>query len=207
MIDSKTESEGHYNDPLSKISMSLYILDSSGSNNKSLSIINKSWLTRQCCYGQTIWTICCACYCYSLKQNIYLGSTVGQVGGKNVVLQQTQACLGKGHVIYCDRFFSHLDLAAYLCSQQTGMVNTSTLTMLPHDLEYLVRSMHRLTIIRRTSNAILEQEKVLRNNCMQKNLFACLFGWTRNSAPRKRKLSLSPTLYQLFPNHSKTNVI
>ena len=48
MIDSKTESEGHFNDPLSKISMSLYILASSGSNNKYLSIINKSWQTRQC---------------------------------------------------------------------------------------------------------------------------------------------------------------
>ena len=48
MIDSKTESEGHFNDPLSKISMSLYILASSGSNNKYLSIINKTWQTRQC---------------------------------------------------------------------------------------------------------------------------------------------------------------
>ena len=96
-------------------------------------------------YGIKLWAICCACSGYSLIQNIYLGSTVGKVGGKDVVLQLTQVYLGKDHVIYCDRFFSHLNLAAFLCSQQTGMVGTSTLTTLPHDIEYIVRNINSLT--------------------------------------------------------------
>ena len=96
-------------------------------------------------YGIKLWAICCACCGYSLKQNIYLGSTVESVGGRDVVLQLTQPYLDKGHVIYCDRFFSHMDLAAYLRSRQTGMIGTSSLTKLPNDLEYLTRNMHPLT--------------------------------------------------------------
>ena len=41
-------------------------------------------------YGIKLWAICCACCGYSLKQNIYLGSTVKSVGGRDVVLQLTQ---------------------------------------------------------------------------------------------------------------------
>ena len=96
-------------------------------------------------YGIKLWAICSACCGYSLKQNIYLGSIVESVGGRDVVLQLTQPYLDEGHVIYCDRFFSHMDLAAYLRSRQTGMVGTSSLTKLPNDLEYLARNMHPLT--------------------------------------------------------------
>ena len=71
-------------------------------------------------YGIKLWAICCACCGYSLKQNIYLGSTVESVGGRDVVLQLTQPYLDKGHVIYCDRFFSHMDLAAYLPTLTTN---------------------------------------------------------------------------------------
>ena len=96
-------------------------------------------------YGIKLWAICCACCGYSLKQNIYLGSTVESVGGRGVVLQLIQPYLDKGHVIYCDRFFFHMDLVAYLRSRQTGVVGTSSLTKLPNDLEYLARNMHPLT--------------------------------------------------------------
>ena len=74
-------------------------------------------------FGIKLWSICCACCGYSLTQNIYLGSTVESVGGRDVVLQLSQAYLDKGHVIYCDRFFSHLDLATNLRSRQTGIQN------------------------------------------------------------------------------------
>ena len=96
-------------------------------------------------YGVKLWSMCCACCGYSLTQNIYLGSTVGPVGGRDVVLRLSEPYLDKGHVIYCDRFFSHLDTAAYLRSRKTGMVGTSSITSLPADLAYLVEHMHPLT--------------------------------------------------------------
>ena len=96
-------------------------------------------------YGIKLWSICCACCGYSLAQDLYLGSTVESVGGRDVVLQLANPYLDKGHIIYCDRFFSHLDLAAYLRSRRTGMVGTSALTQLPSDLQYLVTNMHPLT--------------------------------------------------------------
>ena len=96
-------------------------------------------------YGVKLWAICCACCGYSLTQEIYLGSTAGSVGGRDVVLQLTEPLMDKGHVIYCDRFFSHLDLAAYLRSRKIGMVGTTSLTALPPDLEYLIKQMHPLT--------------------------------------------------------------
>ena len=61
------------------------------------------------------------------------------------MLQLIQPYLDKGHVIYCDRFFFHMDLVAYLRSRQTGVVGTSSLTKLPNDLEYLARNKHPLT--------------------------------------------------------------
>ena len=96
-------------------------------------------------YGVKLWAICCACCGYSLTQNIYLGSSVQSVGGREVVLQLAEPYLDKGHVIYCDRFFSHLDLAAYLRSRKTGMVGTADITSLDQDLKYLVNHMHPLT--------------------------------------------------------------
>ena len=96
-------------------------------------------------YGIKLWAICCECCGYSIKQNIYLEGTVEKVGGRDVVLQLTQPYLEKGHVVYCDRLFSNMDLAAYLRSRQTGMVGTSNLTTLPHDLDYPARNMHPLT--------------------------------------------------------------
>ncbi|KAI6646989.1 piggyBac-derived 2-like [Oopsacas minuta] len=96
-------------------------------------------------YGVKLWSICCSCCGYSLTQNIYLGSTVEKVGGRDVVLQLTEPYLDKGHVKYCDRFFSHLDIAAYLRSRKTGMVGTSNLKSLPADMAYLVHQMHPLT--------------------------------------------------------------
>ena len=96
-------------------------------------------------YGVKLWAICCACCGYSLTQNIYLGSSVQTVGGRDVVLQLSEPYFEKGHVIYCDRFFSHLDLAAYLRSRQTGMVGTADITSLEPDLKYLVNNMHSLT--------------------------------------------------------------
>ncbi|KAI6659396.1 hypothetical protein LOD99_10842 [Oopsacas minuta] len=68
-----------------------------------------------------------------------------KVGGRDVVLQLTEPYLDKGHVIYCDRFFSHLDIAAYLRSRKTGMIGTSNLKSLPADIAYLVHQMHPLT--------------------------------------------------------------
>ena len=98
-------------------------------------------------YGIKHLDICFVCCGYSLKQNstllpIYLGSTVELVGVRVVVLQLTQPYLNKGHVIYCDIFFSDMDLAAYLLSRQTCMVGKSSLSKLPNDLKYLARNMH-----------------------------------------------------------------
>ena len=76
---------------------------------------------------------------------LYLGSTVEAVGGREVVLQLANPYLDKGHIIYCDRFFSHFDIADYLRSRRTGMFGTSALTQLPPDLQYLVTNMHPLT--------------------------------------------------------------
>ena len=76
-------------------------------------------------YGIKLWSICCACCGYSLAQDIYLGSSVESVGGRKVVTQLSEPYLDRGYVIYCDRFFSHLDLGAYLRSRRTGMVGTS----------------------------------------------------------------------------------
>ena len=96
-------------------------------------------------YGIKLWAVACACCGYSLTQNIYLGSSVQSVGGRDVVLQLAEPYFEKGHVIYCDRFFSHLDLAAYLRSRQTGMIGTADITSLEQDLKYLVTKMHPLT--------------------------------------------------------------
>ena len=98
-------------------------------------------------YGVKLWSICCACCGYSLTQNIYLGSTAEKVGGRDVVLQLSEPYLDQGHIKYCDRFFSHLDLAAYLRSRNTGMVGTSNIKYLPTDMTYLVQQMHSLTWI------------------------------------------------------------
>ena len=76
---------------------------------------------------------------------MYLGITAEKVGGRDVVFQLTYRYIDKGHVIYCDRFFSHLDLAAYLRSRITGMVGISNLKSLPADMAYLVLQMHPLT--------------------------------------------------------------
>ena len=96
-------------------------------------------------YGVKLWSICYGCCRYSLTQTIYLGSKSESVGGRDVVLQLSQPFLDKGHVIYCDRFFSHLDLASYLRSRKTGMVGTAGNKSLPLDLNYLVEQMHPLT--------------------------------------------------------------
>ena len=98
-------------------------------------------------YGVKLWGLCCSCCGYSITQEMYLGSTVEVVGGRQVVIQLAEPYFHKGHVIYCDRFFSHLDLAAYLRSVGTGMVGTSNMkpTSLPPDLAYLVDNMHPLT--------------------------------------------------------------
>ena len=63
-------------------------------------------------YGIKLWFICCTCCGCILAQFQYLCSAVEAVGGRDVVLQLANPYLGKGHIIYCDRFFSHLDLAA-----------------------------------------------------------------------------------------------
>ena len=67
-------------------------------------------------------------YATGLAQDLYLESTVEAVGGREVVLQLANPYLDKGHIIYCNQFFYHLDLAAYLRSRITGKVGTSALT-------------------------------------------------------------------------------
>ena len=164
-------------------------------------------------YGIKLWAICCACCSYSLKQNIYLGSTIESVGGRDVVLQLIQPYLDKGHVIYCDRFFSHMDLAAYLRSRQTGMVATSSLTKLPNDLEYLSRNMHPLTWAYKWFNCKAKftyhprAGEALTKNCMLRSLYAYSSEWIRNIEARIRKLSLSPTVYHLSQKHRKISVM
>ena len=95
-------------------------------------------------YGVKLWAICCSCCGYSL-QNLYLGGSVQSEGGKDVVLKLTQPYFDKGYVVYCDRFFSHIDLAAYLRAKSTGLVGTADMKSLPYDLNYLVNIMHPLT--------------------------------------------------------------
>ena len=96
-------------------------------------------------YGIKLWGLCCGCCGYSLRQTIYLGSSAGTVSGRDVVIQLTEPYFDRGHVVYCDRFFSYLDLASYLRSRKTGMVGTSSIVSLPPDLDYLVSHMHPLT--------------------------------------------------------------
>ena len=96
-------------------------------------------------YGVKLWSICCSCCGYSLTQSIYLGGSVESEGGRDVVLELAEPYFDKGHVIYCDRFFSHLDLAAYLRSRSTGLVGTANTKTLPLDLQHLVNVMHPLT--------------------------------------------------------------
>ena len=96
-------------------------------------------------YGVNLWSICCSCCGYSLTQNIYLGSTAEKVCGHEVVLQLAEPFMNRSHIIYCDRFFSHLYLATYLRSRNTGNVGTSNLKSLPADMSYLVQQMHPLT--------------------------------------------------------------
>ena len=47
MIEYKTGSDGYFKEPRSKNSISLYIIDSSGSNNRSLTAVRKSKQSRQ----------------------------------------------------------------------------------------------------------------------------------------------------------------
>ena len=96
-------------------------------------------------YGVKLWGLCCACCGYSLNQSLYLGSSGQAEGGRDVVIQLGEPYFDKGHVIYCDRFFSHLDLAAYLRARSTGLVGTANTNTLPHDLSHLVSIMHPLT--------------------------------------------------------------
>ena len=111
------------------------------------SVVRQYMKSKPTKYGVKLWALCCACCGYSLTQKMYLGSSAGAVTGRDVVLQLTEPYYDKGHVIYCDSFFSHLDLAAYLKSRKTGMVGTSSISMnsLPADLKYLVDNMHPLT--------------------------------------------------------------
>ena len=91
------------------------------------------------------------------------------------MLQLTQPHLDRGHVVYCDKFFSNKDLAAYLRLRQTGMVGTSNLTTLPHDLDYIASNINHSrghlsgSIIRQTTLTTLVEENALRYSCMQKN--------------------------------------
>ena len=78
------------------------------------SVIRQYIKSKSTKYGVKLWSICCSCCGYSLTQNIYLGNTAEKVGGRDVALQVTEPYLDKGNIIYCDRFFSHLDLASYL---------------------------------------------------------------------------------------------
>ena len=96
-------------------------------------------------YGVKLWAICCSCCGYSLTQNLYLGGSVIPEGGRDVILELTEPYYDKGHVIYCDRFFTHLDLEAYLRARSTGFVGTANTQTLPLDLQHLVSVMHPLT--------------------------------------------------------------
>ena len=78
-------------------------------------------------------------------QTLFLGSSAGTVSGRDVVIQLTEPYFDNGHVVYCERFFCHLDLASYLRTRKTGMVGTSSIVSLPTDLDYLVKHMHPLT--------------------------------------------------------------
>ena len=92
-------------------------------------------------YGIKLWGLACGECGYCLRQELYLGSSVESGGGRDVVLQLSEGYLDQGYIIYCDRFFSHLDLAAYLRSRGTGLVGTACISSLPLDLEYLVSLM------------------------------------------------------------------
>ena len=96
-------------------------------------------------YGVKLWAITCSCCSYALTQNIYLGRSVGSEGGRQVVLELAEPYLDSGRTIFCDRYFSHIQLAAYLAKRKTGMVGTSNITKLPPDLDYLVSHMHPLS--------------------------------------------------------------
>ena len=96
-------------------------------------------------YGVKLWAICCSCCGYSLTQSLYLGSSVQSEGGRDVVIELAEPYFDKGYVVFCDRFFSHLDLAAYLRARSTGLVGTANAKSLPSDLNYLVSIMHPLT--------------------------------------------------------------
>ena len=96
-------------------------------------------------HGVKLWAICCSCCGYSLTQNLYLGGSVQSEGGNDVVFELTQPYFDKGYVVYCDRFFSHIDFAAYLRAKSTGLIGTADMKPLPYDLTYLVNIMHPLT--------------------------------------------------------------
>ena len=61
------------------------------------------------------------------------------------MLQLAEPYFEKGHVIFCDKFFSHRELAAYLRSRQTSMVITADISSLEPDLKYLFTNMHPVT--------------------------------------------------------------
>ena len=95
--------------------------------------------------GVKLWAICCSCCGYSLTKSLYLGGSVQSEGGCDVILELAQPYFDQGFVIYCDRFFSHLDLAAYLHSKSTGLIGTASTKTLPIDLQHPVNVMHPLT--------------------------------------------------------------
>ena len=96
-------------------------------------------------YDVKLWAICCSCCGYSLTQSFYLGNSVQSEGGRDVVIELAEPYFYKEYVVFCDRFFSHLDLAAYPRARSTGLVGTTNGKSLPSDLNYLVSIMHPLT--------------------------------------------------------------
>ncbi|KAI6651239.1 hypothetical protein LOD99_5386 [Oopsacas minuta] len=101
-----------------------------------------------------------------LLHPVHLRSTVDSVSGRDVVLQLANQYFDEGYKIYCDRFFSYLDLAAYLRSRGTGKVVTSSIKRLTSDLEYLVTNMHLLNWHLNGSFSRLECSTSLRAVCL-----------------------------------------
>ena len=151
-------------------------------------------------YGIKLWSIWCTCCGYSLAQDIYLGSSVESVGGRKVVTQLSEPYLDRGHVIYCDRFFTHLDLAAYLRSRHTGMLEPllslhSHLTW-PSWSPICIPS-HGLINGTYTNPISPTSQGKARNRISHwKNLSVLLSGWTKSIALLTRKWYSLHTLCQ-----------
>ena len=79
------------------------------------------------------------------SKSLYLDGSVQSEGGRDVVLELAQPYFDQGFVIYCDRFFSHLDLAEYLRSRSNGLIGTAGTKTLLLDLQHLFNVMHPLT--------------------------------------------------------------